>query len=259
MKIFKTVAFNNLFNAIFIGLIISLSGCAVLKNKSETTEEATASAEKLFLKGQKHNLNKSYTLAIETFETLESRYPFGSYAQQAQLEIAYANFKKNEPDSALAAIDQFLKLNPRHQHIDYAYYLKGLIHFSLSRSFLDKFMERNAASMDALPLQESFSYFRQLVERYPNSRYVEDATQRMVHLRNLLASHELEVAEFYKRRGAWSAVAERSAYVIEHYQQADVVPEALVMLADAYKQLGLSEARQETLQILELNFPDYRK
>ena len=255
MKIFNTV----LINIILVTFFISLGGCAVLKDKPENSEEAEASAEKLFNKGLKHNQNKNYTLAIENFETLESRYPFGPYAQQAQLEIAYANFKKNEPDAALAAIDQFLKINPRHQHIDYAYYLKGLINFNLSRTFLDKFTDRNAASMDALPLKESFSYFRQLVERFPNSRYVEDSKQRMVHLRNLLASHELEVAQFYKKRGAYSAVANRTSYVVEHYQEADVMPEALLMLADAYKQLGLSEAQKETMQVLELNFPDYRK
>ncbi len=258
VKIFKTV-----FLAIILTIVaLSFSGCAAFNSKgdkTESSEEATVSAEKLFNKGLKHNQNKNYTLAIETFETLESRYPFGPYAQQAQLEIAYANYKKGEPNAALTAIDQFLKLNPRHKHIDYAYYLQGLINFGLSSSFLDNFMERNAASMDVLPLQESFSYFRQLVVRFPDSRYAADAKQRMVYLRNLLASHELEVAQFYNKRGAYTAVADRAAYVIEHYQESDVVPEALAMLADAYDKLGLSEARKETLQVLDLNFPDYSK
>jgi outer membrane protein assembly factor BamD len=233
-----------------------MSGCGVFGDKKkQSLEEELKSAESLYQDGMAQMELKNYESAIEIFETLESRYPFGDYAQQAQLQIAYAYYRQDEPDATIAAADQFMKLNPRHQHLDYAIYLKGLADFHRHDSFTDKFINRNIAAMDPEPLQNAFTQFKQIVENYPQSRYAKDSRQRMVYLRNLLAEHELSVAKFYQRRRAWAAVADRAAYVVEHYQGADNIEEALTILADAYAHLGLQQAREETLKVLSLNFP----
>lgn len=243
-------------------LLLSLfSGCALFKDKkdTETEAEASKSAEKLFQEGANAMGLKNYTTAIEIFETLESRYPFGVYAQQAQLEIAYAYYKQGEPDAAIAAADQFIKLNPRHQNIDYAYYLKGLADFHRHDGFFDRFIKRDISNMDPAPLENAFVQFKQLIERFPNSRYAEDSHQRMIYLRNLLANHEISVAEYYQKRHAWAAVAKRASYVIKHYQGSDSVPKALTILADAYDKLGMETAKAETLKIIEHNFPSKKE
>ena len=239
-------------------LLSLLTGCALFKggdDEDESEIDANQSAEKLYNQGKNALGHKNYESAIEVFETLESRYPFGDYAQQAQLEIAYAYYKQQEPDAAIAAADQFIRLNPRHPHIDYAYYLKGLADFHRHSSIFDKFINRDISGMDPAPLENAFLQFKLLVERFPDSRYAEDARLRMIHLRNLLAAHEIRIAKFYQKREAWAAVAKRASYVVEHYQGAVHVPEALSILADAYDRLGLKKAQAETLKILELNFP----
>jgi len=243
-------------------LILSLlSGCALFKGKKEkeTEAEATKSAEKLFLEGANAMGLKNYTTAIEIFETLESRYPFGIYAQQAQLEIAYAYYKQGEPDAAIAAADQFIKLNPRHQNVDYAYYLKGLADFHRHDGFFDRFIKRDISKMDPAPFENAFVQFKQLIKRFPNSRYAEDSRQRMIYLRNLLADYEISVAEYYQKRHAWAAVAKRASYVIKHYQGSDSVPKALAILADAYDKLGMETAKAETLKVIEHNFQSEKR
>jgi len=233
------------------------TGCALFKGEDEEENQIdeNLSAEKLYNQGKNSLRLRNYESAIEIFETLESRYPFGVYAQQAQLEIAYANYKQREPDAAIAAADHFIKMNPLHEHIDYAYYLKGLTDYHRHDSFFDKFIHRDISGMDPTPLENAFIQFKLLLERFPDSRYAADARQRMIHLRNLLAQHELRVAKYYQKRHAWAAVAKRASYVVEHYQGAIQIPEALSILADAYDHLGLDEARVETQKILELNFP----
>ena len=234
-----------------------MTSCALFKgDDDENIIDENQSAEKLYNQGKKALNLRNYESAVEVFETLESRYPFGIYAQQAQLEIAYANYKQREPDAAIAAADHFIKMNPLHEHIDYAYYIKGLTDFHRHDGFFDRFIQRDIAGMDPTPLENAFIQFKLLVERFPNSRYADDSRQRMIHLQNLLAQHELRVAKYYQKRHAWAAVAKRATYVIEHYQGAIQIPEALSILADAYDHLGLDEARAETLKILELNFPN---
>lgn len=243
----------------FITLLLALSllsGCALFKGKKaeETEAEANKSAEKLFNEGISAMGLKNYTTAIEKFEALEARYPFGPYAQQAQLEIAYAYYKQGETDAAIAAADQFIKVNPRHPHVDYAYYLKGLADYHRHDSFFDRFTGRSPADLDTSAMENAFAQFKQLIKRFPNSRYAEDARQRMIHLRNLLARHEINVAKYYQKRHAWAAVAKRAAWVVKHYQGADAMPEALAILADAYDKLGMETEKAETLKIIERNY-----
>jgi outer membrane protein assembly factor BamD len=240
-------------------LVSLLLATLLLASCATTSTDPTEgwSAAKLYSEA-KDNLNQSnYEQAINYFETLEARYPFGRYAQQAQLEIAYAYYKYDEPDSAIAAADRFIKLNPRHPHVDYAYYLKGLVNFSRGRSFMDRFIPKDPSDMDPKPLNQSFADFSTLVQRFPNSRYAPDARQRMIFLRNELAEYELKVADYYVRRGAWLAVAKRSQYVLENYPGAPVTPDALALLTRAYKELGMTDLERDTRRILELNYPEF--
>lgn len=244
-------------------IAILTSGCSIFGDKDDdkpTAERDTNEpAAQLYNLGRESRDNGNYERMIRVYETLESRYPFGPYAQQARLEIAYGFFKRGRHEQAIEALDQFFKLYPRHQHLDYAYYLQGLANFHQLDNFIDDILGRNIAAMDSLPIQDAFSQFKTLVENYPDSKYASDARQRMIHLRNLLADHEIEVAKFYASRGAYAAVAKRAAYVIEHYHNANATPEALQLLVTAYDNLGLEESKQETLEVLKLNFPELVK
>ncbi len=236
-----------------LACLIAITSCA--KDKAGIGETDAASAE-LYQKGNKLLGQGNYSLAIEQFETLESRYPFGSYAQQSQLETAYSHFKLSEPDSAIAAANQFIKLNPQHEHVDYAYYLKGIANFSRYDGMLDRFIEKDLSLLDMNPMRQSFADFKQLINRFPDSPYAEDAEKRMLFLRNVLAGHELSVARYYSKRGANVAVVNRCKYLLKHYDGADSVPEALVLIAQAYDKMGLDGPFNNTLSVLEHNFPD---
>ncbi len=197
-----------------------------------------------------------YQTAIEYYETLEARYPFGRYAQQAQIEGAYAYYKFNELDSAIAAADRFIKLHPLDEHADYAWYLKGLANFDRTRDYFDFLMDSNPSENDPTPMIRAFDDFAYLIRNYPDSRYVADARQRMVYLRNELAEYELHVADYYMRRGAWVAAANRGKYVVEHYEGAESMPAALGVMITAYRRLGLNDLAVDATRVLRLNFPE---
>jgi outer membrane protein assembly factor BamD len=214
------------------------------------------SAAKIYAEAKEAMEDENYERAIELFETLEARYPFGRYAQQAQLESAYAYYKFSEPDSAIANADRFIKLHPKSPHVDYAYYLKGLSNFQRGDSFVAKFMPRNPADRDPTPLMRSFEDFSLLVKNYPGSRYTDDARQRMVFLRNELAEYEMNIADFYIRRGAYIAAANRAKYVLENYQGATRVPLALKTMIKAYRELGLNDLAEDAYRVLRQNYPN---
>lgn len=236
---------------LLIALLALLGGCGTT-GKDPTAEW---SAAQLYEEAKSALNGGNYEQAISHFETLEARYPFGRYAQQAQLEIAYAYYKFGEMDSAIAAADRFIKLNPRHPHVAYAYYLRGLANFDRGASFLDKIVARDPAEMDMASVKSAFDDFATVVRRFPESIYAADARQRTVYLRNVLARHELKVADFYLRRGAYVAVVNRCKYVLEHYQGSDAMPQALAMMAGAYERLGLPELAADARRVLERNYP----
>ncbi|SIT66700.1 Beta-barrel assembly machine subunit BamD [Ectothiorhodosinus mongolicus] len=229
-----------------------ISGCSSWR--SDPTRDWSASQ---LYEEAKSALNRgSYDRAVELYETLEARFPFGRHAQQAQLEIAYAYYKAQEPEMAIAAIDRFLQINPRHPHVDYAYYLRGLTNFERDLSFINRWIPQDQSRRDAAPLRDAFEDFGNLVRNFPDSRYSQDARDRMMHLRNMLADHELYIADFYMRRGAWLAAAKRASYVIEHYDQSDAVPQALVIMVRAYRELDMNDLADDALRVLQLNFPE---
>jgi outer membrane protein assembly factor BamD len=237
----------------FLILALLLSGCSLLPGKIDKTKNW--SAHKLYTEAKAQLTDGDYQTAIDYFEKLEARYPFGPYAQQAQLEIAYAYYKYDEPESAIAAAQRFIKTNPRHPNVAYAYYLQGLINYSRGRSLVDRFLPRDLSERDPDYARKAFYDFQKVVKNYPNSRYAGDAKQRMVYLRNVMAKYEINVADYYMRRGAYLAAANRAEYVLKNYEQTTSVPQALVIAVKAYRKLNLTRLAGDTLRVLELNFP----
>lgn len=236
-------------------LLISLTaGCGLLPDKIDETRDW--SAQKLYTEARDRLQSKNYEQAIDLYEKLEARYPFGRYAQQALLESAYAYYKYDEPDSAIATLDRFIKTYPRHPHLDYAYYLKGLANFNRGRNIVDRILPQDESERDPGAARDSFFDFQELVRRFPDSRYAKDAVLRMRHLRNNLARHEVNVADYYMRRGAYIAAVNRAERVIKNFQNTPAVPGALDIMVRGYRKLGLDELATDTLRIYRLNYPE---
>lgn len=228
-----------------------LAGCSGLPDAPDET--AKLSAEEIYEEAKQSQKDAIYDKALKFFERLEARYPFGRYAQQAQIEIAYTHFKAGDPAAALAACDRFIKLYPNHRHVDYIYYLKGLINFNGN---VGMFGRQDPTERDPKGMQESFEAFRVLVTRFPDSPYAEDARQRMNWLVNALASHEIHVARYYLRRGAYLAAANRAQDVVRTYREAPAIEEALYIMEVSYDKLGLTQLRDDARRVLQQNFPD---
>jgi outer membrane protein assembly factor BamD len=213
-------------------------------------------AEKLYREAKDALEGGQYDLAIKRYETLEARFPYGRYSQQGQLEIAYAYYKQNEQVSAVAATERFVKLHPNHANVDYAYYLKGLVYFNEDLGLLGKVSRQDRTERDPKSARDSFDAFKELVQRFPESKYAPDALARMKYLVNALASHEVHVARYYMKRGAYVAAANRAQYALKNYPQAPAQEEALLIMIQAYDVLGMAELRNDTERILRKNFPD---
>jgi outer membrane protein assembly factor BamD len=249
-----STAFQRALGGVLLAATLTLGGCGILPEVQDET--AGWSAQKLYAEA-KDNLNSgNYERAVKLFETLESRYPFGRYAQQAQLEVAYAYYKDNEPISAIAAADRFIKLHPNHANVDYAYYLKGLANFNDNLGLLGSLVDQDMSERDPRAARDAFVAFKELVTRFPESKYAPDATARMKYLVNALASNEVHVAKYYLKRRAWVAAANRAKEVLKTYADAPAVEEALAIMIVAYKELGLTDLRNDAERVLKLNFPD---
>ncbi|MEY6433413.1 outer membrane protein assembly factor BamD [Thioalkalicoccus limnaeus] len=232
-------------------LILSLAGCAWLNRQADETEGWDVT--QLYNAGAREMRSGNYQRAIEYYEKLETRYPFGRYAMQAQLDIAYAHYKNDEPEAAIVAADRFIKQHPQNPFVDYAYYLKGIVNYNRSVGFLDRFIPTDPSQRDPGSALDAFNDFSVLVQRFPDSRYAEDARQRMLYLRNNLAKNEIHVARYYMRRGAYIAAAGRANHVIERFQRTSAVEEALEILVAAYKALGEQELAATAERVLTLN------
>jgi outer membrane protein assembly factor BamD len=232
-----------------------LAGCGILKFGAED-ETAGWTAQRLYEEAKTEMGNGSYDRAITYFEKLESRYPYGRYAQQSQLEIAYAYYRNNDPASAIAACDRFIKLHPNHPTVDYAYYLKGVVNFYEDQSALAQWSGQDPTERDPRSARDSFAAFKELVARFPKSKYVPDATARMNYLVNGLASHEVHVARYYYERGAYVAAVNRAQYTVKTYPETPAVEEALYITMRAYEKLGMKELQADAERVLRTNFPN---
>jgi outer membrane protein assembly factor BamD len=241
-----------------LGLILVLAlaligaGCAA----TEDDETVGWSAQRLYGEAKDAMSNKDWPRAIKYLEKLEARYPYGRFAQQAQLEIAYAHWKDNERASAIAAVDRFIKMYPNHANADYAWYLKGLINFNELTGALSWLTTPDMSDRDPKASREAFLAFKEVVTRFPDSPYAEDSAARMRYLLNALAANEVHVAKYYIKRGAFLAAANRAQYAIQHYPQAPAVEEAMVVLVRAYDELGMKELSDSARRVLEKNFPN---
>ena len=234
--------------------LLLLSACGMFGEKYDAT--AGWSANKLYAEAKDELQSGNYEQAIKYYETLESRYPFGRFAQQAQIEIAYAYFRQGEATSAVAAVERFIKLHPHHQNIDYAYYLKGIIWFNEDLGLLGKLADQDQSERDPKAARDSFDAFKELVSRFPDSKYTPDAVARMKYLVNSLAAHEVHVARYYMRRTAYVAAVNRAQYALKNYPNAPAIEEAIFILVKGYDALGMTDLRNDAERIMRKNFPD---
>ena len=249
----KTRLSNLLLVPILLSQMIFL-GCAGLEE--DPTQNWTA--EELYTNAKGRLDDKFYAQSIDLYKKLDLRYPYGPFAQQGKIDVAYAYWKTNDNASALMACDRFIREHPEHKHVDYLMYLKALVYFNDDKGLLGLFVSKNLAERDPGSARQAFDTLRDLVKRFPESRYAEDAQLRMAYLVNTLAEHETSVAEYYYRRGAYVASINRAQAVIETYPKAPHTPRALEILAASYEKSGLPDSKSKIDTIINLNFPGVR-
>jgi outer membrane protein assembly factor BamD len=239
-------------------IVIGVQWLAACSSTGEGAYDETRdwSAERLYTQAKEELLGGDYKKAISYYEKLGARYPYGRYAQQAQLELAYAYYRNKDPAQALATADRFIKLYPDHPNIDYAYYLKGLVNFNEDLGLFGGIANQDMSERDPRGARESFEAFRELVTRFPDSRYASDAYARMRYLVNSMANNEVRVATYYLRRQAYIAAVNRAQYVVTTYPKTPAVEQALVVLVKAYDAMDLNELRDDAQRMLKLNYPN---
>lgn len=244
MKKIKTLCFAPL-------VLTLLAGC---HSQSKDERYNNLSAIEIYQTGVTHIDKHNYAEAIDDFSALESRYPFGDYAEKAQLGVIYAYYLNEDYTSAIPAVDRFLRMYPRDPHVDYVYYMKGLIHFNESLGFFGKYLKGNE-ERDPTSAREGIQAFSMLVSTFPDSIYAADATLRLVYLRNVLAAHELVAARYYMRKCAYVAAINRANVILTEFDQSPSMPEALAIMVEGYRALELPELAQDSYKILVLNYP----
>lgn len=236
------------------GSLAALSGCAGSAARRQK-RLAQGTADNLYKQGRKSLDSRDYAQAIRVYEALVARYPFANEARQARLDLIYAYYRAGETESATDAADTFIRENPTHPRIDYAWYLKGLIDFGKTPNIVEKWLRVDFDQRAPNTALSAFEAFRIVVERFPKSAYAHDARQRMIYLRNRLAGYEMQVANYYASRGAWVASAQRAKQVVEQYDGAPAVKDALRMLSRSYRELGYDDLAGNVERVFEENFP----
>ncbi len=240
-----------LLGLMLLALLLVTSGC---RKDREFDDNRTAS--ELYATAKQSLDNRSWARAIGAYKILQTRYPFGRYTEQSMLDLSYAYYKGREPQNALSTLNRFIRTYPTHPNVDYAFYLKGLVNYEENLGFLERLMPSRVRDRDQSAARDAFNDFSELIRRFPDSRYVADARQRMVYLRNNLAAYEVVVADYYMRRKAYVAAANRARYALENYPNTPESAEALVVLHKAYTKLSLPELADSAMTVLELNYPD---
>ncbi|HTE39250.1 MAG TPA: outer membrane protein assembly factor BamD, partial [Steroidobacteraceae bacterium] len=196
-----------------------------------------------------------FSNAVRVFQQLESRYPFANVSRQAQLDLMYAYYMDRQPESAEDEADQFIRENPAHPRVDYAYYVKGLATFEGIPNVLERTFRADLSKRPPIDARKSFQAFQSLVQRYPNSEYATDSQQRMVFLRNRLADYEVSVAKYYLDRGAYVGAINRCKYALENYDGAPVLRDALGVMVESYKLLDMPDLSANAARVLTENYP----
>lgn len=233
-------------------LTLGLAACATQETYDETRGWTV---DHLYAEAHDELNSGNYTRAIKLYETLEARYPYGRFAQQAQMDLAYTHYKDGDPELAIAAADRFIRLHPSHPNIDYAYYLKGLVYYHDDASLMSKWTGQDMSERDPKASKEAYQAFRELVSRFPNSKYAPDATDKLNRLVNALGGYEMHVARYYMKRGAFLAAANRGQTVVKEYSNTPYVEEALAIMVAAYDKLGMKQLSEDSRRVLALNYP----
>ncbi len=237
---------------LLLSALILLTACSSTPKEPEYTTEAD------LYNAATTQLNRSqWETAIRNLQTLEENFPFGTYAEQAQLELIYAYYMSNDPDAAIATANRFIRLHPQHRNADYAYYMMGLSAFTKDKGMFERVLPTDLTMRDPGAARESLANFSQLLNRYPDSAYAADAKKRMLYLRNLLARYEIHVANYYFKRGAYLAATARGRYVLENYPRTPAIPDALAVMVQGYKELKMEEPAEQMLAILRTNYPNH--
>src|SRR6185436_14991120 len=229
-------------------LLATLAGCGGNPRKP------VGDAEKLYDMAKHASDNGNYKDAITYYEQLEARFPFSNPARQGQLDLMYAYYKNREPESAIDQADQFIRENPAHPRVDYAYYIKGLTQFERNPNFLERWFNADLSQRPPIDARKSFQSFQTLVQRFPNSEYAEDARQRMIFLRNRLASYEVYVAAHYLERGAYVGAINRAKFTVENYDGSPQIRQALEIMAESYRRLGMIDLAADTDKVITENY-----
>lgn len=234
---------------IFVGLL--LAACSSQEKQENLTER------ELYDEVSRQLEKKDYPSAVRNLQLLEARYPFGPYAEQAQLELIYTYYRIFDFDAVIEAAERFIRLHPQHPNVDYAYYMRGLANYAQGKGIFERFLKTDVTERDPGRARQSFADFSQLISLFPNSDYTPDARARMIHLRNWLARYEINVANYYLKRRAFIAAANRGRFVVENFPQTPAVPDALAIMVQSYRILGMEELADSSLAVLAANYPDH--
>ena len=245
------------YNLSFVAVILILiQGCTFLETvKVDPYENMTE--ESLYAQGSIFLENGDIPSAITVFETLEAKYPFSTYSQQSVLDLAYAYYDFGQKDETIAECDRFIDLYPNHPNLDYAYYLRALSNLEKEQPFFQDILGQDVSKYDVSRLKNAYNDFLFIANRFSKSKYADDAKNRLVFLRNSMAKHEVYIAKYYLKRGAYLASSERAKYMLEKYPGAPATKEALLVLIKSYNNLGLLDSAKVTADILVKNFPNY--
>jgi outer membrane protein assembly factor BamD len=236
-------------------LFVFASGCNLFGRKKDDTE--VLPVDQMYSTAKDALTAENYSKAIRYDQRLIARFPFGAYTEQATLDLAFAQYKTDKQDDAYSTVNRFIKTYPTHKHVDYAYYLRGIINFDRDKGFLDRYANQDMTKRDQGNTLQSFNDLSELVTRFPNSRYAPDARQRMIYLRDNLSRAQIAVAEFYLQRGAYVAAVNRSKQILERYQRTPAAGDALAVMVLSYKALNQDKLAEDTERVLKLNYPDH--
>ncbi|MGK0248118.1 MAG: outer membrane protein assembly factor BamD [Oleispira sp.] len=234
--------------------------CLVLAACSSSEKRPEDLSEREFYEQAREAMtNNNFVIASERLQQLESRYPFGEYAEQAQLELIYTQHMMADMEASLASAERFIRLHPLHKQVDYAYYMRGLSVYELGFSFIERYTPSTQARRDPTPFRDAFNHFNELVRRYPDSQFTNDAQKRMIFLRDRLAQYEIGVGRFYMKRHAYLAAAQRGERVMLGFQGTSAVADALALQVEAYGLLGQEFEATQALALLKLNYPKHQQ
>lgn len=236
-------------------IFTSLIGCSTTEDE-QLRENMGQGASELYDRAKEMMDLGNFSAAAEMFSNIDSRFPFGPLSHQVQLNLIYCYYKSAQVDIALATIDRFVRLNPNHASVDYALYMRGLTNMEADENIFQDLLNMDTSDRDASKSREAFNDFRNLLNKYPDSTYAGDAKQRMVYIKSRLARYEIKVAQYYMKREAYVAAANRGRYVLENFPDVPQVQQALEIMVASYEQLGLDELRTNAMKTLRLNYPD---